>query len=197
MTIYSNHNHVYIAILAAVELAADSQYLYVYNRPWAENMSNTYCVSSCDIDARAKLHDHIKIDSDTYRLVALDRTGTWVEYTPRPIEEVRILLSENRFNQKQSAQIITELLTVQNPTKSNYINMLSSTKYYLESRGNKMTLVKEGDEWAMYVVNASVRAWRRGYAIPRYFASLDEVEKKYKTWRGISQLATNPQGELN
>lgn len=68
------------------------------------------------------------------------------------------------------------------------IQMISDTEFKTVSRGNEFTLIKEKDRWAMYVVNAAVRAWNRGFAAPKYFNSLQEVEEKYKTWRGISQL---------
>jgi hypothetical protein len=33
-----------------------------------------------------------------------------------------------------------------------------------------------------------VRAWNNGYAIPKRFGNLAEVESKYKTWRGVAAL---------
>lgn len=68
------------------------------------------------------------------------------------------------------------------------IEMVNETTFKLSARGNDYTLIKEGSEWAMYVVNASVRAWRNGFAIPKYFNTLEAVEKKYKSWKGISAL---------
>lgn len=72
---------------------------------------------------------------------------------------------------------------------SNAIQMISKTEYKLSARGCDYTLKFEGDRWAMYVVNAAVRAWNRGFAIPKYFETLAEVETKYKAWRGIAALA--------
>lgn len=60
--------------------------------------------------------------------------------------------------------------------------------YYLESRGNKMTLRYHSswDQWEMFCDNAA----RRAYNSPgiTMFNSLKEVEKKYKTWAGIVQI---------
>lgn len=61
-------------------------------------------------------------------------------------------------------------------------------KYQCTARGSEMTLVREGNQWAMYTVNASVRAYNNGHAMPKYFRSLEDVEKKYKSWQGIAGL---------
>lgn len=70
------------------------------------------------------------------------------------------------------------------------IQQLSDNAFYLESRGNKMTLTQEiwGGSllWIMRVDNASVRAWRS--LGEKHFNNLAEVEKKYKSWRGIAAL---------
>ena len=68
------------------------------------------------------------------------------------------------------------------------IQIVNETTFKLSARGNDYTLVREKNEWAMYVVNASVRAWRNGFAIPKYFKTLKDVEAKYKSWLGISEL---------
>jgi hypothetical protein len=70
----------------------------------------------------------------------------------------------------------------------NVIQMISNTEFKLTRGGHEMTLKKEGAEWAMYTVNAMVKAYNRGFAMPKYFRSLDEVENKYKSWRGIATL---------
>jgi hypothetical protein len=46
------------------------------------------------------------------------------------------------------------------------IQMTGADEYKLSARGCDFTLKREGDRWAMYVVNAAVLAWRRGFAIP-------------------------------
>ena len=71
---------------------------------------------------------------------------------------------------------------------ANAILMTADGAFELVARGNHMTLKKENDRWAMYTVNAAVRAWNRGFAIPKYFNNLEEVEAKYKSWRGVSLL---------
>lgn len=71
---------------------------------------------------------------------------------------------------------------------ANSIQMIDENTFKLSARGSEMTLVREGGEWAMYTVNAAVRAWNNGFSIPKYFRTLAEVETKYKTWRGIAAL---------
>lgn len=73
----------------------------------------------------------------------------------------------------------------------NSIQMIDENTYFLKARGNEMTLNRENDdsEWAklrMITSNASVRAY--GTLGVKYFSSLKEVEKSYKTWRGIEAL---------
>lgn len=68
------------------------------------------------------------------------------------------------------------------------IQVIDNATYKLCVRGCEMTLKKEREGWAMYTVNAAVRAWRNGYAIPKVFGSLEEVEAQYKTWRGVALL---------
>ncbi|HMW72678.1 MAG TPA: hypothetical protein PKD17_12690 [Cellvibrionaceae bacterium] len=69
------------------------------------------------------------------------------------------------------------------------IQMISENEFKLTKGGHEMTLIKDGAEWAMYTVNAAVKAWNNGYAAPKYFQSLKAVEGKYKSWVGISDLA--------
>lgn len=70
----------------------------------------------------------------------------------------------------------------------NIIEQIDANTFKLNARGNEMTLKRYRTGWEMYVVNAAVRAWNRGYAIPKYFDTLEEVEAKYKTWSGIVAL---------
>ena len=70
----------------------------------------------------------------------------------------------------------------------NEIIQVSDNKYTLRAYGSDMTLIKEADRWAMYTVNAAVRAHNNGYAIAKYFGTLELVEAKYKSWRGIALL---------
>ena len=73
------------------------------------------------------------------------------------------------------------------------IIQIDENTFYLESRGNKMTLSrKQGawvEFWQMSTDNASHRA-HRGLGI-KEFASLEAVEKHYKSWRGVSALLGN------
>lgn len=67
------------------------------------------------------------------------------------------------------------------------ITLLENGTFYLESRGSKMTLQRSDlYGWEMHTDNASHRAYR-GLGI-KTFRTLDEVEKAYKSWRGISLL---------
>lgn len=74
----------------------------------------------------------------------------------------------------------------------NIIQVIDANTYHLVARGSEMTLTRTDDGWSMSTVNAAVRAWNRGFAIPKRFADLAEVEAKYKTWRGIAALLADP-----
>ncbi|EBZ0015925.1 hypothetical protein D5X65_20550 [Salmonella enterica subsp. enterica serovar Suberu] len=68
--------------------------------------------------------------------------------------------------------------------------MLESGDFFLVSRGHKMTLTFDRNlgRWEMNTDNAASRAWRTlGIKIFNY---LEEVERSYKSWRGVSQFAT-------
>jgi hypothetical protein len=68
------------------------------------------------------------------------------------------------------------------------IAQLDDGNFFLGSRGNKMTLINGANGWEMRVDNALHRAYcGAGVRVSR---SLQDVEKKYKSWRGISTLAT-------
>ena len=74
---------------------------------------------------------------------------------------------------------------------ANMIQMLSDNKFYLEARGMKMTLTKEhsrvtGDFWRMHVDSTVTRAYMTLGC--KDFDTIEEVEKHYKTWRGIAAL---------
>lgn len=70
----------------------------------------------------------------------------------------------------------------------NAIEVIDENTYRLVARGNEMTLTRLADGWSMSTVNAAVRAWNRGYAVPKGFATLADVEAQYKTWRGVAAL---------
>ncbi len=62
-------------------------------------------------------------------------------------------------------------------------------EYTLTSRGHTMQLIKTTDGWNMFTQNASTRAYRGlGYS---FYVTLEEVERKYKSWRGISALVNS------
>lgn len=75
---------------------------------------------------------------------------------------------------------------------NNCIQMISPSKFRLKTRGNDFTLtIKPCGTCEMIVLNAAVKAYRNGHAIPREFNSLKEVEDQYKSWRGISDLVNS------
>lgn len=49
----------------------------------------------------------------------------------------------------------------------------------------------------MFTVNASVRAYNNGYALPKYFRGLEDVEKRYKSWQGIARLVESGESKEN
>ncbi|HAT7708268.1 TPA: hypothetical protein JAX41_004721 [Enterobacter roggenkampii] len=78
------------------------------------------------------------------------------------------------------------------------ITLQNDGSYYLEARGNKMTLRyhADWDQWEMFCDNAARRAYN-GPGVTM-FNSLKEVEKKYKTWAGICQVvALNETGAVH
>lgn len=71
------------------------------------------------------------------------------------------------------------------------IKQLNLTTFELSARGNEMTLKWNDtyDCWEMLTVNASTRAYNGVMPSIKFFDSLEQVEKKYKSWRGIVALA--------
>lgn len=76
------------------------------------------------------------------------------------------------------------------------ITLQDDGTYYLESRGNKMTLRYHAswNQWEMFCDNAARRAYN-GPGITM-FNSLKEVEKKYKTWAGIVQIVAANESDI-
>ncbi len=73
---------------------------------------------------------------------------------------------------------------------ANTIIQTADNTYEMTIRGARMTLVRRSSifgEWEMTTVNAAAQAWSR-IIMPKHFRSLAEIEAKYKSWRGISQL---------
>ncbi len=75
---------------------------------------------------------------------------------------------------------------------NNIILQTGENEFTTVSRGSTMTLRKDkfGD-WEMMTSNASTQAYNRGMPSFKYFASLEAVEAKYKSWRGIAALASD------
>lgn len=73
---------------------------------------------------------------------------------------------------------------------ANVIIQVSDQHFQLTARGSDMNLKFEDGWWVMYTVNATVRAYRRGIAMPKFHKTLSEVEGKYRTWAGIAALAS-------
>lgn len=70
------------------------------------------------------------------------------------------------------------------------IIQVGNNSFVLAIRGATMALNKDDDGyWRMRTDNAAARAWNRGMTSLRTFRSLEEVEKHYKSWRGIATLA--------
>lgn len=71
------------------------------------------------------------------------------------------------------------------------VTIIGTKSFNLVSRGNDMTLVfdEKFEWWEMHTDNASHRAYR-GLGV-RIFNTLAEVEKAYKSWRGIGELVEN------
>jgi hypothetical protein len=75
---------------------------------------------------------------------------------------------------------------------TSHIQKVDENTYRVVAHGSEMTLTRLADGWSMNTVNASVRAWNRGYAIPKHFDTLADVESKYKSWRGATALIKHP-----
>lgn len=74
---------------------------------------------------------------------------------------------------------------------TNTIQQIKPNVFFTKSRGSEMTLTKIKNSlgnWQMETSNASQRA-HRGLGI-KYFDSLEHVEKQYKSWQGITQMAS-------
>jgi hypothetical protein len=71
----------------------------------------------------------------------------------------------------------------------NAIMALRNNEYELCARGSTMRLtIAEDKTCEMVTSNASSQAWNRGHPSVRQFNNIAEVEKSYKSWRGISLL---------
>lgn len=68
------------------------------------------------------------------------------------------------------------------------IEQIDEKTFRTTARGTTMTLIRATDGWDMMSRNASTQAWNRGMPSIKHFGSLAEVESRYKSWKGISQL---------
>lgn len=68
------------------------------------------------------------------------------------------------------------------------IEQVGDNTFRMTRGAHDMTLTREDDRWVMYTVNPVVRAYNRGFATPKFFATLADVEAKYKSWRGVGAL---------
>lgn len=68
------------------------------------------------------------------------------------------------------------------------IQQIGENSFALEARGSRMILEQIKGGWRMRTTNAASRVWSLGGESWKEFASLSEVEAKYKSWRGIASL---------
>lgn len=69
------------------------------------------------------------------------------------------------------------------------IQQIDDNSYTVTTRGCRMVLEKHRGGWRMKTVNAATRVWGMGGESWKDFGSLEEVERNYKSWRGIAVLA--------
>ena len=68
------------------------------------------------------------------------------------------------------------------------IEKIDKNTYFLKNRGHEMTLTQKNDCWEMWTTNAAVKAYGRGFMVPKIFSNLEAVERAYKSWQGITKL---------
>lgn len=64
----------------------------------------------------------------------------------------------------------------------------SLNTYEMNHLGHNMILARTDIGWEMTVINASAIAHSNGAFFPKKFNSLVDVERRYKSWKGISLL---------
>ncbi len=69
------------------------------------------------------------------------------------------------------------------------IEMTGKNEFTVQARGMILVCKPYGDEWIVTVDNASARAYNNGNASFKRFASLQAVEAKYKSFRGLVDMA--------
>lgn len=71
------------------------------------------------------------------------------------------------------------------------IEQIGPNSYALKVRGTSMELEQIKDGWRVKTKSAMTRTWSLGGESWKEFASLQEVEANYKSWRGITALIEN------
>jgi len=77
------------------------------------------------------------------------------------------------------------------------IIQVGENTFTLTARGSQMTLEPHRKGWRMKTINASTRVWGMGGESWKEFETLAEVEKHYKSWRGISALVDVSDSQKN
>jgi hypothetical protein len=71
------------------------------------------------------------------------------------------------------------------------IQQVSATEFKLTKGAHQMAIKRNEDgSWSMTTHNPSTHAWRGHLGSQKRFETLSDVEKHYKSWRGISALVT-------
>ncbi|WP_429142560.1 hypothetical protein [Aeromonas veronii] len=70
----------------------------------------------------------------------------------------------------------------------NAIEITGNNEFTVKARGMTLVCKPHDGEWLVLVNNASARAWNRGRAAFKVFASLEAVEKHYKSFAGLVDM---------
>jgi hypothetical protein len=71
------------------------------------------------------------------------------------------------------------------------IEITGKNEFTVNARGMTLVCKPCGDEWIVTVDNASARAWNRGNASFKMFATLEAVEAKYKSFAGLVDMVAD------
>jgi hypothetical protein len=66
------------------------------------------------------------------------------------------------------------------------LDQIDADTFKTKARGCEFTITRRPDGWRVMVINAATRAWRS--LGTKDFPTLEEVEKHYKSLRGIAAL---------
>ncbi|HBO7921885.1 TPA: hypothetical protein L5C37_006199 [Pseudomonas aeruginosa] len=69
---------------------------------------------------------------------------------------------------------------------------IDDTSYAVQARGSSMVLEQTKKGWRVKTRNAATRVWGLGGESWKDFDTLADVERHYKTWRGIAALIGTP-----